>query len=58
MVQAGEDLGFSLEAGQPIRIGGERLRQDLEGDLPVELGIGGLVETCPIPPSPMRAVTS
>ena len=39
MVEAGEDLGFPLEPGEPIRIRGERLGQDPERHLPVELGI-------------------
>ena len=42
MVQAGENLRFALEAGKPIRVRGKRLGQDLQRDLPVELGIGGL----------------
>ena len=44
MVQAGEHLRFPLEAGEPIRIRGERFGQDLERDLPIELGIGGLID--------------
>ena len=32
------------------------IEQDLQRDLPIQLGSGGL--TCPMPPSPMRAVTS
>ena len=46
MVQRGEDLGFALEASQPIRIAGERLRQDLQGDsVPTASGriLSGLV---------------
>ena len=57
MVEAGEHLRFSLEPGEAIKIAGKRLRQNLECDLPVQLGIGGLI-ACPMPPSPMRAVTS
>lgn len=40
MVEAGEDLGLSLEPSESVGIKGERLREDLEGDLPVELRIG------------------
>ena len=56
MVEAGEDLGFPLEPGEPIRIRGERLGQDPERHLPVELGIGGLIDPAHAP-SPIRAVT-
>ena len=44
MVEAGENLRLSLKPRQPIRISGKRLRQDLERHLPVQLGIGGLVD--------------
>ena len=50
MVQAGEDLGFPLEPGQAIRIGGKRLRQDLQGDIAVELGISSPIDPGPCPP--------
>jgi hypothetical protein len=46
-----------LEPGEAVRIIGEGVRQDLQRDLAVELRIGGLPDL-PIPPSPMRAVTS
>ena len=39
----GEDLGFPLEAGQAIRIIREGLRQDLQRDVSVELGIAGAI---------------
>ena len=44
MVQTGEHLSLTLEPGKAIRISGERLRQDLERHLPVQLGIGGLID--------------
>ena len=44
MVQAGEDLGFPLEPGQPLRIAGERLGQDLQGDIAVELRVSGAID--------------
>ena len=44
VVEAGEDLGFPLEPGQPIRIARKRLGQDLERHLAVELRIGGLID--------------
>ena len=43
VVQAGEDLRLPLEAGQPVRVAGERLGQDFEGDLPVQLRVGSLI---------------
>ncbi len=57
MIEAGKNLRLTLEPGQPIRISGKRLGQDLQRHLPVELGIGGLIDLAHAP-SPMRAVTS
>ena len=42
VVQRREDLRLPLESGQAIGIGGERLGEDLQGDLAVEFGVGGL----------------
>ena len=44
MVEAGEYLRLSLESRQPIRVSRKRLRQDLQCHLPVQLGIGGLID--------------
>ena len=44
MVQTGEDLRLSLKPRQPIRISGERLGQDLQRHLAVQLGVGGLID--------------
>ena len=44
MVQAGEDLRLTLKPCQPIRIAGKRFGQDLQRHLPVQLGIGGLID--------------
>ncbi len=41
MVETGENLGFSLEPRQPVRISGKRLGQDLQRDITVELRIRG-----------------
>ena len=49
MVQAGEDLCFSLEPRKAIRISRKRLGQDLERDLPVQLRIGGLIDLAHAP---------
>jgi len=40
MIEAGEDLGFALEAGQSIRIGREGVGKDLQRDFAVEAGVG------------------
>ena len=42
MVERRENLRLSLEPGQPIRIRREGFRQDLQGDLAVELCVGVL----------------
>ena len=39
---AGEDLGLPREPGKPIWISDEGVREDLQRDLAVELGVGGL----------------
>ena len=36
MVQRGERLRLALEPGDPVRIGGERVGQDLDGDVAIE----------------------
>ena len=43
MVQRREDLHFSLEPGEAIRVAGERLGQDLQCHATIELGIGGTI---------------
>lgn len=52
MVQGGEKLRLALEAGEPLRIGGEAIRQDLDGHLTLEGGVERL-QTTPVPPSPI-----
>ena len=42
VVQRGEDLGFPLEAGQPVGVGRERLRQHLQRHVSVKLRVAGL----------------
>ncbi len=44
MVQRCENLRFPLKPRQSIRISGKRFGQDLERHLPVELGVGGLID--------------
>ena len=40
MVKLGEELRFALEAREALGVGGERLGQDLDGDLALQLGVG------------------
>jgi len=42
MVEAGEDLRLSRESGEPVRVRREGVGEDLQRDLAVELGVGGL----------------
>ena len=44
MIQVGENLGFELEPVEAIWIVCERLGEDLNRDLAVQLGIGGLID--------------
>ena len=44
MVQRGEDLCFPLEAGQAFRMGGYCFQQNLDGDIPPELGVPRAVD--------------
>ena len=39
MVERGQDAGFALEPCETVRIGGERLRQDLDRDVAIELRV-------------------
>src|SRR5262249_42342825 len=43
MIQRGEDFGFALEAGQAIRICAHRRWQHLDGDLSLQIDVGGPV---------------
>ena len=44
MVERRERLRFALEAREPLRIGGERGRQDLDRDVAIELGIARAID--------------
>ena len=44
VIEAGEHLRLPLEPRQAVGVAGKRLGQDLERDLAVELGVGGLVD--------------
>jgi hypothetical protein len=49
VIQRGERLGLAPEAGEPIGIGGECLRQDLEGDVAVEARVAGFIDLAHAP---------
>jgi hypothetical protein len=44
MIQRREHFGFTLESRDPIRIGGDRRRQNLDGDIALQLGIRRAVD--------------
>ena len=44
MVEGCENLRLALKPSEPIRVSRKRLGQDLQRHLPVQLGIGGLVD--------------
>ena len=44
MVQSGEDLGFSVEPGETLRLIGDKLRENLDRDVPPELRIPGAID--------------
>ena len=44
VLQLGEDLRLALEAGEAVGVRGERLRQDLDRDLALELRVGRPVD--------------
>jgi hypothetical protein len=37
-------FGLTLEPGQPVRVSNNRSRQHLDGDRPLQVGVGGLVD--------------
>jgi hypothetical protein len=39
MIQRGEDVCFTLEAGEAVRIGSEGIRQDLDRDVAIQLRV-------------------
>jgi hypothetical protein len=44
MVQRGENLSFAFEAGEPVRIEGEHLWQNLERDVAIEFGVARAID--------------
>jgi hypothetical protein len=43
MIERGQRLRFAREAGESIVIGGERVRQDLQGDVAIELRVASAI---------------
>ena len=43
MAQAGDVLGFALEAGDEVLVGGQELVHELDGDVAVEIGLVRLI---------------
>jgi hypothetical protein len=44
MIERRQRLRLALEAGEPLGILRERIRQDLERDLPAKAGVGGAID--------------
>ena len=44
MIERGEYFRLTLEPGQPFRIGGHHLGEHLQGDGPLQIRVGGLVD--------------
>ena len=43
-LRRGEHLGFAGEAGEAVGVGGEGVGEDFDGDVAIELGVGGAVD--------------
>jgi hypothetical protein len=44
VAERGEELRFATEAGEPLAVGGKRLRQNLERDVAIEFGVAGAID--------------
>src|SRR4051812_30964372 len=44
VIELGEELGFTGEAGEALGVGGERVGEDFDGDLAIELAVGGAID--------------
>ena len=44
MVQHRQDFSFTPESGEPLHISGQRSRQHLDGDLALQVGVGGAID--------------
>jgi hypothetical protein len=47
--ERGDRLGLALEAGERVGVRGQLRREDLDGDVPVELRVAGAVLPSPAP---------
>ena len=54
MIEGGEDFRLALESDETIGIGCHRRRQDLDGNLTLQIGVGCAIHL-PIPPTPRAA---
>ena len=54
MAQRREDFRFTLEAGDSFRVCRERLGQDLDGDIAIELRVAGSVHLAHAPFADLR----
>jgi len=52
VVQCGCGLGFALKTGECLRVTGNLLRQELEGDETMQPRVLCFIDTTPIPPPP------
>jgi hypothetical protein len=57
MIQRGERLRFALEAREAVGVMGERVGENLDGNVPVEPRIARAKDS-PIPPAPIAATIS
>jgi hypothetical protein len=55
MIQCGQNFCFALKAADACRLAGKLFRQDLDGDIAFELGVG---RRSPMPPVPRWPVIS
>ncbi len=49
MIQCGKDLRLAPEAREPLGIAGQRLRQDFQRDVAIELGVMGAIHLAHAP---------
>jgi hypothetical protein len=57
MVERGQDSRLAFEPRQPVEIRGERLRQDLDGDVAPQFRVAGAIDLA-MPPAPSGAAIS
>src|SRR5579863_3983429 len=43
MIERGQHFGFALEAREPLGVSRQRRREHLDGDAPLQVGVGGSV---------------